>query len=408
MEAEVHLESGAMGRAIAPAGASRGRGEATDLRDTDRLLGFGVARAVESVNRDFAQAIIGMDAADQLAVDSALASADGSTKFERCGGNAAIAISLANAHAAAAHRNQPLWAYLGGSTAASRLPLPEIQIFGGGAHAGRRLDVQDYLVVAVGARDFRTALEWTARVYYAAGRRLDAEGQLAGVSDEGGYWPVFNGNEAPVEAIVAAIEDAGLEPGKDVSIALDVAASEFYRDGVYHLSAEDRQLDADGLADYLLGWVARYPIVMIEDPFDETDVKSFQRFTEAIGDRVQVIGDDLLVTDASRIEVAGSTKLCNTALIKPNQIGTLTGTKQAVQAARDKSMGAVVSARSGESEDVSIAHIAVGWGVSQLKVGSITRSERNAKWNECLRISDSLDQGDLLPDDRQFPWCREC
>ncbi|MDQ4059904.1 MAG: phosphopyruvate hydratase, partial [Pseudomonadota bacterium] len=259
-----------------------------------------------------------------------------------------------------------------------------------GAHAGRRVDIQDFLVVCPSADSIAEALDRTAEVYRAAGRLLGEAGRLCGVADEGGWWPAFDTNEEALDMLLRAVEGAGYAPGQDASIALDVAASEFGRGGRYRLGLEGRELDRDGLGEMLLGWVERYPIVSIEDPFAEDDAQGFRDFTAAVGDRVQVVGDDLLVTDADRVTQAARDRLVTCALIKPNQAGTVTETRAALEAARAQGLGAIVSARSGETEDVTIAHLAVGWDAGQVKVGSITRSERTAKWNELLRIEEAL------------------
>jgi enolase len=281
--------------------------------------------------------------------------------------------------------------------------LPEIQIFGGGAHAGRRVDVQDFMVVAVGAADYAQALDWTAEVYRAAGELMTETGLLHGVADEGGFWPSFASNEAAIEMTVRAIERAGFAPGRDLALSLDVAASQFGRGGRYRLARDGRDMDSDELANMLLGWLARYPIVAIEDPLAEDDLDGLARFTRKAGARVQVVGDDLLATSAARIRDAAARGACNAALIKPNQAGTLTETKAALEAARRAGWGAIVSARSGETEDTTIVHLAVGWGVDQLKVGSFSRSERMAKWNEGLRVADALGRASLPPR-TSFPW----
>jgi enolase len=283
------------------------------------------------------------------------------------------------------------------------LPLPEIQIFGGGAHAGRRVDVQDFMVVAVGAADYAQALDWTAEVYRAAGTLMDEAGLLAGLADEGGYWPAFDGNEQALGFVVRAIERAGLTPGADMAISLDIAATEFGCGGRYRLARDGAELDSDALIEMLLGWIDRYPIVSIEDPLAEDDEAGLVRFTRAVGDRVQVVGDDYLVTNAERVAAGAGIGACNAVLVKPNQAGTLTETRAAFDASRDAGWGAIVSARSGETEDVTIVHLAVGWGARQLKVGSFARSERMAKWNEGLRIARAAGRG-LLPPRTAFPW----
>jgi enolase len=390
VEAELRLLGGAYGRAIAPAGASTGSGEALELRDGGaRLGGFGVAAAVAAINGEIAAALSGHDAADQVGLDRVLIDLDGTRQKRRLGGNALVAVSMAALHAAAAAAGRPLWAYLLGD-APAQLPLPEIQIFGGGAHAGRRVDIQDFMVVAPRAGSFDEALEWTAEVYRAAATMMAERGLLQGVADEGGLWPAFASNEAALDALMRAIERAGFTPGDEIALSLDVAASEFHNGGLYRLARDGRALDADGMAALLIGWLDRYPIVSIEDPLGEHDTAGLCRFTEAVGDRVQIVGDDFLVTDAARVLAAATAGICNAVLLKPNQAGTISETRAALQAARAAGWGAIVSARSGETEDVTIVHLAVGWGVEQLKVGSFARSERMAKWNEGLRIEEAL------------------
>ena len=390
VEAEVHLPGDVRGRAAAPAGASTGRGEARDLRDGGAAFGgYDVTRALAGIRDTVAPALLGRDVTDQAGLDGVLAALDGTPDKRRLGGNACIAVSMAALHAAAAVARQPLWRYLMGPEPAL-LPLPEIQIFGGGAHAGRRVDVQDFMVTAVGATGFAEALDWTAEVYRAAGARLADAGRLHGVADEGGYWPAFDTNEEALAFLVRAIEDSGRIPGDEVAISLDVAASQLYRDGRYRLGLEGREMDGDALGGLLAGWIDRYPIVSVEDPLAEDDDAGMRRFTAAVGGRVQVVGDDYLVTDAARVERAAREAACNAVLVKPNQAGTVTEARAALDAARRAGMGAVVSARSGETEDVTVVHLAVGWRAGQLKVGSFSRSERMAKWNEVLRIEEAL------------------
>lgn len=389
VEADVMLAGGATGRAIAPAGASTGSGEALDLRDGgDEFGGYDVTRAVDNINFAISRAITGMDGVDQSGIDAALIALDGTPNKSHLGANATLAVSMAAAHAAAAAAGKPLFRYLGAET--SLIPLPQIQIFGGGAHAGRRVDIQDFMVICPKARNFAEALDWTAEVYRAAGKLMTEAGNLAGVADEGGWWPAFNTNEQALEMLVRAIERAGLIPGEQVGIALDIAASEFGSNGVYKLGLEGRTLDRDGLCEMLAGWIDRYPIMSIEDPLAEDDAVGFTNFTKAVGHLVQVVGDDFLVTDAARVRAAASNGAANTVLIKPNQRGTLSETKAAWEAAKSVGYAGIVSARSGETEDVSIVHMAIGWGTGQLKVGSFTRSERMAKWNEVLRIEEAL------------------
>jgi enolase len=391
VEAEMRLACGAVGRAIAPAGASTGSGEAIERRDGGaRLGGRDVQGAVAAIAGEIAGALNGIDAANQAAIDRALIDLDGTPQKRRLGGNALVAVSMAALHAAAAAAEKPLWAHLLGDSGAAVIPLPEIQIFGGGAHAGRRVDIQDFMVVAPAARSFDQALEWTAEVYRAAGEMMAERGLLQGVADEGGFWPAFDANEAALDALLRAIERAGFTPGQEIAISLDIASSEFHQGGRYRLARDNRELDSDGMAEMLTGWLDRYPIVSIEDPLAEDDPGGLRRFTEAVGARVQIVGDDFLVTSAARVREAAAAGACNAVLIKPNQAGTVTEAKAALDAARAAGWGAIVSARSGETEDVTIVHLAIGWGVRQLKVGSFARSERMAKWNEALRIEEAL------------------
>jgi enolase len=391
VEAELRLGGGAVGRAIAPAGASTGSGEAIELRDGGtRLGGRDVRGAVAAVNGEIAAALTGRDAADQAAIDRILIGLDGTPQKRRLGGNALVAVSMAALHAAANAAGRPLYAYLLSDATEAVMPLPEIQIFGGGAHAGRRVDIQDFMIVAPAARSFDQALEWTAEVYRAAGKLMAERGLLQGVADEGGFWPAFDSNEAALDAQMRAIERAGFTPGEEIAISLDIAASEFHQNGWYRLARDGRSLDSDGMAEMLMGWLDRYPIVSIEDPLGEDDAEGLRRFTAAVGDRVQIVGDDFLVTNAERVKQAAAMGACNAVLVKPNQAGTISEAKAALDAARVAGWGAIVSARSGETEDVTIVHLAVGWGAGQLKVGSFARSERMAKWNEGLRIEEAL------------------
>jgi enolase len=390
IEADVLLECGAVGRAIAPAGASTGSFEALELRDGGaKFGGYDVTQAVEHVNGEISHAVTGLDAVDQPTLDTAMIELDGTPNKSRLGANAILAVSMAAAHAAAAAAGEPLYRHLGDASSVT-MPLPQIQIFGGGAHAGRRVDIQDFMVVCPSARSFAEALDRTAEVYRAAGVLMKEAGTLAGVADEGGWWPEFSTNEQALEMLVRAIERAGFAPGKDVSIALDVAASEFGRGGKYKLALEDKELDSEGMIRLLTGWIDRFPIASIEDPLSEDDAEGFAAFTQAVGARVQIVGDDFLVTEAARIRAAAAQGAANTVLIKPNQRGTLSETYAAWQAAKAVGYAGIVSARSGETEDTTIVHLAIGWGVGQLKVGSFARGERMAKWNEALRIEEAL------------------
>ncbi|MDJ0942363.1 MAG: enolase C-terminal domain-like protein [Kiloniellales bacterium] len=408
VEAEVRLAGGALGRAIAPAGASTGSAEALDRRDGGTAFGgFDVRGAVAAVDGEIAALLRGRSAADQAGIDAAMVELDGTPERARLGGNALVATSMAVAQAAAAARGLPLWRHLAGEADDLDLPLPEIQVFGGGAHAGRRVDVQDFMVIAVGASDYAQSLDWTAEVYRAAGELMAEAGRLQGVADEGGYWPAFDSNEEALDYLLRAIELAGRIPGDEVAISLDIAATDFGRGGHYRLARDGREVDADALAAMLLGWLERYPIVAIEDPLGEDDGEALARFTAAAGPRVEVVADDFICTNAQRIRDGAALGACNTALIKPNQAGTLSEAQAAFDAARAAGWEAIVSARSGESEDVTIVHLAVGWRAKQLKVGAFARSERMAKWNEGLRIAEAFGQaGGRLPAREAFPWGR--
>jgi len=390
IEAEVTLAGGVTGRAIAPAGASRGAREAIDLRDGGaRYGGFGVAQAVANVKGPIAKALAGLDACNQFAVDTTLIHLDGTPNKARLGGNATVAASMAVAQAAAAARGVPLWKFLAGDGAVS-LPMPEIQIFGGGAHASRKLDLQDLMVMPIGATSFADAIAMVAEIYRAAGSLMSDAGKLAGVADEGGFWPAFATNEEALVMLVRAIERAGFRPGQDAALSLDIAASELGRDGRYTLALEDRTLDRDQLTQMFLDWLDRFPIASIEDPFGEDDGEGWTMFARAAAGRVQIVGDDYLTTNAPRVVAAATDQSCNAVLIKVNQAGTLTEAKAALDAGKHAGFGTIVSARSGETEEVAIAHLAVGWNAGQLKVGSFARGERMAKWNEVLRIEEAL------------------
>lgn len=392
VEVEVVLDNGRRGRAIAPAGASRGTREAIDLRDGgDALGGRGVSNALSAIRERIAPALVGREIADQRGADDALLTLDPSPLKASLGGNATVATSLAVLHAAAADAGLPLWRHVAeryGRTPS--LPLPEIQIFGGGAHAGRRTDIQDFMIMVPGATDLDEVMEVTREVYFAAGDIMKRRGRLAGVADEGGWWPMFDSNEQALETLVEAIALAGETPGDRVVVSLDVAASEFRRDGRYRLALEDRALDSEGLIDVLGAWLEAYPIASIEDPLGEDDCEAMAEFTRRHGGRVQIIGDDYLVTNEALVRSAIEDRACNAVLVKVNQAGTVSEAMAAFEAASAAGWGTIVSARSGETEDVSISHLSVGLGAGQLKVGSFTRSERMAKWNECLRIQDEL------------------
>jgi enolase len=390
VEAEIRLADGSVGRAIAPAGASRGTHEAVELRDNDAAFGGqGVTKALAAVRDIIRPALLGRPADDLPGIDASLIALDGTAQKARLGGNATIAVSMAAAHAAAASAGVPLWRYLAAGNAV-QLPMPMVQLFGGGAHAGRRIDLQDFLIVPLGAHSFDEAMVMAAEVYRAGGALMADRGLLRGVADEGGWWPEFSSNEEALDRTVQAIERANYLPGADVAIAIDVAASQLRHNGRYRLAADREELDSGALVARLTQWCGRYPIISIEDPVAEDDDEGMRMFTAAVGDRVQVIGDDYLVTSADRVRAAAARGACNAALIKPNQAGTLTETRAAFDAAGAAQWRTVISARSGETEDVTIMHLAVGWNADQLKVGSFARSERLAKWNEGIRIEEAL------------------
>jgi enolase len=396
IEAEVELEDGSVGLGQAPAGASTGSREARELRDGgDRLGGLDVSQAIERIDRVLKPRLIGRISARQSEIDAELIAADPSPEKGQLGGNTTLAVSLACARAAAAARGLPLFEHLAElaqrpAGQAWTLPLPQIQIFGGGAHAAQRIDIQDLMITCPAAASAAQALEWTARVYAAAGELMRDRGSRQGVADEGGWWPAFDRNEDALDALVQSIERAGLRPGAEVWIALDIAATQLATAGGYRLGLEARLLDRTAMIEMLSGWCQRYPILSIEDPLSEDDTEGFAAITKELGGRMQVVGDDYLVTDASRIALAATAGAANTVLLKPNQRGTISETWAAWQQARASSYQGIVSARSGETEDQSIVHLAIGWDVGQLKVGSFARGERTVKWNELLRLEDRL------------------
>jgi enolase len=393
VEVEVHCAGGAWGRAIVPSGASTGRHEAVELRDGDpsRLGGKGVRRAVANVRDILAPRLSGMAATDQTSIDRLLCELDGTANKSRLGANAILGVSLACAHAAAASRGQPLWRYLDSENVA-RMPLPMVNLISGGLHAGGNLDLQDFLFIPIGARSYSEALEMTVAVYRALSRVLiqhGFEGVLIG--DEGGYGPRLQSNEQAIDMILRAIEDVGLKPGEQAALALDVASTHFYREGRYHLRIDGgRALDADGMIALLEEWVKQYPIVSIEDGLAEDDWEGWRRLTAALGKRVQLIGDDLFVTNPERLRRGIAESIANCVLVKVNQVGTLTEAFEVVRLARQSGYRAVISARSGETEDSTLADLAVASGAGQIKIGSVARSERLAKYNQLLRIEEEM------------------
>jgi enolase len=390
VEVELTLRSGATGRAAVPSGASTGEFEATELRDGYAAWGGkGVTRAVAHVNDEIAGAIVGHDALDQLAVDRTLIELDGTPNKSRLGANAILGVSLAAAHAAAAHEGLPLWRYLGGEQAAI-LPVPMMNVLNGGAHADNKVDFQEFMVVPAGAASFSECLRMGTEVFHALKRTLHDAGLGTAGGDEGGFAPDLGSNEEALQMLVKGIESAGYTAGEDVFIALDPATSEIFDDGAYVLEHEDRSLSAQEMADYWADLCARYPIVSIEDGMDEEDWDGWKLLTGAVGDRVQLVGDDLFVTNTTRLQRGIELGVANSILVKVNQIGTLTETLDAIATARAAGYSAVMSHRSGETEDTTIADLAVATGCGQIKTGAPSRSDRVAKYNQLLRIEEAL------------------
>ena len=391
VEAQVVLEDGSSVIGIAPSGASTGSSEALELRDgdPDRFAGKSVFHAVDHITSEISPCLHGRQVAEQRTLDELMIELDGTRNLSRLGANAVVAVSMALARAAAQSQGRQLYESLGGG-AGTLLPLPEIQIIGGGLHAGKRIDIQDFMVIAIGAETYRQSLEMTFNVYHQTGLILQERGQLAGVADEGGFWPLFEANEDVLGVLVEAIEAAGYRPGQDVAISLDIAATDLYHDGGYRLALEDRVFSSSAFVEMIAGWVDRYPIVSLEDPLAEEDWRGWELAATKLMDRVQLIGDDLFTTNTERIRKGIDLGVANAVLIKLNQIGTVSATIDAIRCTQEAGWAPVVSARSGETEDTFIAHLAVAFDCGQLKVGSFTRSERMAKWNEVLRIEDHL------------------
>jgi enolase len=399
VEVEVHCQSGAWGRAIVPSGASTGRHEAVELRDDDpaRYSGKGVRRAVNNVLHEIAARIQGMPVTEQATIDRTLCQLDGTPNKSRLGANAVLGVSLACAHAAAASRGLPLWRHLD-LRGEARLPLPMVNMISGGLHAGGNLDLQDFLLLPIGPTSFAAALEITVHVYRALAATL-ADNGFDGVlvGDEGGFGPRLRSNEQAIEMILKAIARAGFIAGRDAALALDVAATHFYDGGRYHLRAEgQKQLTSEGLVRLLESWVEHYPIYSIEDGMAEDDWEGWRSLTAAIGKRVQLIGDDLFVTNPERLRRGVQERVANSVLIKLNQIGTVTETLEVIALARSAGYRPVISARSGETEDTTIADLAVATGAGQIKIGSVARSERLAKYNQLLRIEEQMGAGAKL------------
>jgi enolase len=391
VECDVLLESGAMGRAAVPSGASTGSREAIELRDGDasRYLGKGVLTAVEHVNTEISEAMMGLDATEQAYVDRILIELDGTDNKSRLGANATLAVSMAVARAAAEESGLPLYRYLGGS-AAMAMPVPMVNIINGGAHANNNLDLQELMIIPVGAPSFREALRWSAETFHALKKILHDRHMSTAVGDEGGFAPNLDNHESAIRLILEAIERAGYEPGGQIALGLDCAASEFYRDGQYHLAGEGLTLSAAQFTDLLATWCDRYPIVSIEDGMAENDWTGWRGLTDVLGDRIQLVGDDLFVTNTKILRQGIDQGVANSILIKINQIGTLTETFAAIELAKRNNYTAVISHRSGETEDTTIADIAVATNAMQIKTGSTSRSDRMAKYNQLLRIEEDL------------------
>jgi len=394
LEAEVRLESGAFGRAAVPSGASTGSREAIELRDGDgnRYLGKGVTRAVANVNTILANSLVGTDAADQSVLDQRLIELDGTDNKANLGANALLGVSLAAAHAMAAHQGLPLWARLAGNSNNLSLPVPMMNIINGGAHADNSVDMQEFMVLPVGLPSFSEALRCGVEIFHALKSVLHQRGNNTAVGDEGGFAPDLPSNEAAIEVILEAIEKSGYRVGTDVYLGLDVASSEFYKDGLYHLESEGKSFDSTGFAQYLENWVRQYPIISVEDGMAEGDWDGWKELTERVGGTCQLVGDDLFVTNTRIFKQGIDRGIANSILIKLNQIGTLSETLAAIDMAEAAGYSAVISHRSGETEDTTIADLAVATTATQIKTGSLCRSDRVAKYNQLLRIEEALGQ----------------
>lgn len=403
VEVEVALDSGATGRAAAPSGASTGAREALELRDGGRRYrGRGVLRAAAGVNEVIAPRLLSLDALDQRGIDQLMRDLDGTDDRSKLGANAVVAVSLAVAHAAAEELGIPLFRYLGGPEAHA-LPVPLMNVINGGAHAANRLDLQEFMLVPLGAGSFSEALEWGSNTYHALKKVLGDSRLSTGVGDEGGFAPDLPSNARAVELLLEAISAAGREPGRDVAIALDPAASELYEDGTYVLASENRRLSSEEMISFWEDWVSRYPIVSIEDPLADEDWEGWRLATNRLGERTQLVGDDLFVTDPEILESGIDEGVANAILIKPNQIGTLSETLECVRIAHRAAYSAVISHRSGETEDSTIADIAVATNAGQIKAGAPARGERTAKYNQLLRIEDVLGDAARYPGEKAFP-----
>ena len=394
VECDVLLESGVMGRAAVPSGASTGSREAIELRDGDknRYLGKGVLRACENINTEISEAVMGLDASEQAFLDRTMIDLDGTDNKSRIGANAMLAVSMAVAKAAAEEAGLPLYRYFGGS-GAMQMPVPMMNVINGGAHADNNLDIQEFMIIPVGAPSFREAIRYGAEVFHTLKKILHDKGLTTAVGDEGGFAPSVKSHEEAIQLILQAIEKAGYEPGTQIALGLDCAASEFYKDGLYHLDGEGLKLSAEDFTNLLSTWSDKYPIISIEDGMHEGDWKGWATLTKALGNKVQLVGDDLFVTNTKILRQGIDEGIANSILIKINQIGTLTETFAAIEMAKRAGYTAVISHRSGETEDSTIADIAVGTNALQIKTGSMSRSDRMVKYNQLLRIEEDL--GDI-------------
>jgi len=398
VEVDVLLEDGSFGRAGVPSGASTGQYEAVELRDGDkkRYLGKGVQKAVDAVNGEIFAALCGIDATEQLHLDRIMLELDGTENKARLGANAILGVSMAVAKAAAESQDTPLWRYIGGANAKT-LPVPMMNIVNGGAHADNPIDVQEFMIMPVAAENIKEAVRMGAEVFHTLKGLLNADGLATGVGDEGGFAPNLASTDDALGYVMKAIEKAGYKPGDDIHLALDAAATEFYEDGVYNLAGEGKKLDAGEMASYWADLCARFPIISIEDGMDENDWDGWKALTDAVGDKVQLVGDDLFVTNPARLADGIEKGVANSILVKVNQIGTLSETMQAVEMAHKAGYSAVMSHRSGETEDATIADLAVALNVGQIKTGSLARSDRLAKYNQLIRIEEALGDNAVYP-----------
>jgi enolase len=402
VEADVILESGAIGRAAVPSGASTGSREAIELRDGgSRYMGKGVLNAVKHVNEEIRETLLGMEAKDQAKIDQAMINLDGTPNKDRLGANAMLAVSMAVAKAAAAEAGLPLYRYLGGSDART-LPVPMMNIINGGAHADNSVDMQEFMIVPVGAKSINEALQWGAEIFHTLKKVLHSKGLNTAVGDEGGFAPDLPSNEAAIEVILEAIAKAGYKAGEQIMIAIDAAASEFYKDGKYVLASEGKSMSSEEFVDYFAAWVDKYPIISIEDGLDESDWAGWKVMTEKLGKKIQLVGDDLFVTNPAILAQGIEKGIANSILIKVNQIGTLTETLAAITMAKANGYTAIASHRSGETEDTTIADLAVATNCGQIKTGSMSRSDRIAKYNQLIRIAEELGDKAIYPGKSSF------